>query len=141
MEKTRKKIGAHEIDKNCTLVRRRELNGKKNIMSIWKFNRKRTRYMRLIKHKARLCSHGGMQQWGVNYWKTYYLVVNWMSIRDMITLSITIELHTKSVGFVLAYTQSDVKTDIFMEIPISFRVEEYHLGECFRRLDFKKSMV
>ena len=98
-------------------------------MSICYFKRKRTPDGRLIKHKARLCAHGGMQQWGVNYWETYFPVVNWMSIRAMLTLSILREIHTKSVDFVLACTQADVKTEIFMEIPIGFGVEGYHPKE------------
>ena len=36
-------------------------------------------------------------------------VVNWMSVRATITLIILRELHIKSVDFVLAYTQYDVK--------------------------------
>ena len=50
-------------------------------------------------------------------------MVNWMSVGSMITLSILREIHTKSVYFAPAYTQADVKTDIFMELPINFGVE------------------
>ena len=57
---TRKKIGAHEIDKYWNLVRRRELNRKNTIITIWSFNRNKALYGRLIKHKPRLCAHGGM---------------------------------------------------------------------------------
>ena len=102
-EAMRKKICAHENYKHRNLVRRRELNGKKIIMSIWCFKRNRDPDGRLIKHKARMCTHGGMHQWGVNYWDTYYPVVNFMSVREIITISILVELHTKSVYFVLAY--------------------------------------
>ena len=48
-------------------------------------------------HKSHLCNHGGMQQWGVNYWNTYSPVVNRVSVRAMLTLRILIELHIKSV--------------------------------------------
>ena len=65
-----------------------------------------------------MCSQGVMQQWGVNYWGTYYPVVIWMSIRVMLTLRILIYIHTKSVYFVIAYTQADVKSEISMELPI-----------------------
>ena len=44
----------------------------------------------------------------------------------MHTLIILRNLHTKSVGFVLAYTQADVKSEIFMEIPIRFGTEGDH---------------
>ena len=39
----------------------------KTIMAIWSFERKRFPDGWLNKHKARLCAHGGQQQWGVNY--------------------------------------------------------------------------
>ena len=60
VEATRKEIGAHEIDKHWNLVRIIKLNGKKNIMSIWSFKKKRNPDGRLIKHKACLCAHGGI---------------------------------------------------------------------------------
>ena len=41
MEETRKEIGAYEIEKHWTLVIRRELNEKNNIMYIWPFKIKK----------------------------------------------------------------------------------------------------
>ena len=58
-----------------------------------------------------------------------------MSVRDMLALSILICLHTKSVDFVLAYTHSDVKTEICMEIPIGVGVEGARPREWVTRLD------
>ena len=83
-------------------------------MSIWSFDRKRPPHGRLVKHKVHLCSHGGMQQRLVNYWEKYSTVVNWMYLRAILTLRILRNLHTKSVDFVLDYTQADVKLEIFM---------------------------
>ena len=60
---------------------------------------------------------------GVNYWETYSPVVNWMSARAILTLSILRELHANPVDFILSYTQAGVKSDIFMELPIGFGVE------------------
>ena len=94
-------------------------------MFIWSFNINRAPYGTLVKHKACLCAHGVMQEWWVDYWYTYFPVVNWMYVRSMLTLIILLELHTKSIFF-LAYTQADVKTDIFMELPIGFGVEGSH---------------
>ena len=54
VEATRNKIGAQEIDKPWILIKRRELNGKKNIISIWYFKRKRAPDERLIKQKAHM---------------------------------------------------------------------------------------
>ena len=55
----------------------------------------------------------------------------------MISLIIIREIHTKSVSFVLSYTQDDVKIDIFMEPPIGFVVEESHPIKWFIILDKK----
>ena len=44
----------------------------------------------------------------------------------MLTLRILRELHTKSVDFVPAYTQADVKSEIFMELPIGLGGEGAH---------------
>ena len=56
----KKGISAHEYDNHWTPVRRKELNSKKTIMSIWSFKRKRDPGDRLVKHKARMCTCGGM---------------------------------------------------------------------------------
>ena len=48
---------------------------RQQIMMIWSFKRKRKPDGTLDKHKARLCCHGGQQEWGVNYWDTYAPVV------------------------------------------------------------------
>ena len=60
-------------------------------------------------------------------------MVNWISVRDMLTLIIFRELNTKYVGFVLAYTYSDVKSEIFMELRIVFLIEGDHAIEWFIR--------
>ena len=41
----------------------------KPIKAIWSFKRKHYPDGRILKHKARLCAHGGMQSWGENYWE------------------------------------------------------------------------
>ena len=73
----------------------------------------------------------------MNYWDNCYPVVNWISVKAILTRSILRELQTKSVYFVLAYTQSDVKTEIFMELPIGFGVEVAHLREWIIRPEQK----
>jgi hypothetical protein len=95
----------------------------KTIMSIWSFKRKRLPDGTLNKHKACLCAHGGMQQWGVNYWETYAPVVNWISVRFLLIISEIIGLETKALDFVLAFPQADLDTPVFMEIPIGIAVD------------------
>ena len=73
------------------------------------------------KHKARLCAHGGMQQWGVNYWNTYAPVVNWISVRFLLVLSELIRLESKAIDFVLAFPQAELDVPFYMELPIGWR--------------------
>ena len=94
-------------------------------MSILSFKRDRSPYGRLVKHKARLCAHGGMHQWGLNYWETYSPVVNWMSVSAMLVLSILREFHTNSLDFFLSYTQAGIKSEIFVELPIVLGFEGF----------------
>ena len=130
----RKEIDAHENDKHWHLVRRRKLNRKKTIMYKCYFKRNRAPYGRLIKHKA--CLRPWMhEEMGVNYWETYSTVVNLMSGRSTITLSILRYIHTESVNFVLAYNQTNKKSEIFMELLIGFGVEGSHPREWVIRLD------
>ena len=45
-------------------------------MTIWIFKRKRYPDGRIKKYKGRLCSHGGQQEYGINYWEIDSQVVN-----------------------------------------------------------------
>jgi hypothetical protein len=43
----------------------------KPIKTVWSFKHKHRPNRSLLKHKACLCIHGGMQEKGVNFWETY----------------------------------------------------------------------
>jgi hypothetical protein len=119
-----KEVVDHESRDHWTLMPRSAMpKGTKSILSIWSFKRKRYPDGRVLKHKARLCAHGGMQQWGVNYWETYAPVVNWMSVRTLMALSIIHSLETRSIDFVLAFPQADLESDIYMELPFGFDLD------------------
>ena len=120
-------IDAHQTREHWKIIPRSEMPPEmKTIMAIWSFKRKRFPDGTLNKHKARLCAHGGMQQWGVNYWETYAPVVNWISVRFLLVIAQIIGLETKALDFVLAFPQADLDTPVFMEIPIGVSVEGIH---------------
>ena len=98
----------HRWDKPCVV---------KTILSIWDFRRKQSPNGRIIKQKARLCAHGGMQQYGVNDWETYYPAVNWISVQFLMIFAQIIKLGTKAIGLVLVFTQSDLDVHFYMEMP------------------------
>lgn len=85
----------HEQRSHWEITLRSEIpKGMKTIMAIWSFKRKRFPEGSLNKHKARLCAHGGMHQWGINYWETYAPVVNWISVRFLLILAQLLGLET-----------------------------------------------
>jgi len=46
--------------------------GMKTVQEIWSFRCKCFPNGSLNKYKARLCAHGGMQQWGASYWENLF---------------------------------------------------------------------
>ena len=92
----------------------------KTILAIWSFKQKWYPDGRVLKHKARLCAHGGMQRWGIDFWETYGPVVNWISVQLLLILAILHGLEIKSINFMLAFPQADLDTDIYMELPFGF---------------------
>ena len=118
VEAMEKEISDHTSCKHWDIVLRSTMPKEmKTIMAIWSFKRKRFPDGRLNKHKARLCAHGGQQQWGVNYWETYAPVVNWISVRFLLIVSELAGLETQALDFVLAFPQAELDVPVFMEIP------------------------
>ena len=111
-------INKHTISKNWKLVETKDVpQNTKIIQSIWTFKRKRFPDGRVQKHCARLCAHGGQQQWGINYWENYAPVVNWMSIRTLLVISLKQNLHTRCIDFVLAFPQAPLDEEVYMYQP------------------------
>ena len=134
-----KEIDDHESQCHWVYRRRSEVKNVRTIMAIWSFKRKRAPDGKLLKHKARLCAHGGQQRWGVNYWETYSPVVNWMSVRLMLIISIIHDLPVCSVDFVLAFPQADLDTPVYMELPVGMEIEgAAYPGEYI--IELKKSL-
>ena len=118
------KLLDHESRTHWTVMHRSDLPANaKTILAIWSFKRKRFPDGRIMKHKARLCAHGGMQKWGIDYWETYSPVVNWITVRTLMALSQIHGLETKSIDFVLAFPQAELDTDVYMELPFGFDVD------------------
>jgi hypothetical protein len=64
-------VDTHQTREHWEIIPRSQMPKEmKTIMAIWSFKRKRLPDGMLNKHKACLCAHGDMQQWGVNYWET-----------------------------------------------------------------------
>ena len=90
---------------------------------MWSFKRKRTPSGELLKHKSRLCAHGG-QQTSNTHWESFSPVVQWSTLRTILTLSLIRKWKARSIDFVLAYPQADMKTNVFMRLPFGFHVNK-----------------
>jgi len=97
----------------------------KTILAIWSFKRKRFPDGRINKWKARLCAHGGMQTYGVNYWETYAPTVNWISVRFLLIVAQVLDLNTQAIDFVLAFPQADLDVPVYMELPAGMELTGY----------------
>ena len=61
-----KEIEDHEVRDHWEIIERMNLpKGAKTILSVWAFKLKRLPDGQVMKHKARLNAHGGIQRWGV----------------------------------------------------------------------------
>ena len=116
-------IEDHAAHKHWMVRKQKDCGNPKTILVIWSFKRKRFPNGRLNKHKACLCAHGCMQQWGVNYWETFTRVVNWLSVQLILIVSIMENLPIQAIDFVLAFLQADLNVPIFMELPVGFTVQ------------------
>jgi len=102
---------------------------RKLIKFIWSFKRKRSPIGVLIKHKARLCVHGGMQEKGVDYFNTFAPVVNWNTVRFLLTQAIMNGWCARHVDYVLAFSQADCDTDVYLSLPPGFHVKDKTEGQ------------
>ncbi|KAL7531887.1 hypothetical protein ACHAXR_006610 [Thalassiosira sp. AJA248-18] len=118
-----KEINDHESRGHWSIVHRDTLpKTAKLIKAIWSIKRKRAPDGSLLKHKARMCAHGGMQQWGDSYWETYSPVINMLSVRLILAIAKIHNLDSKAIDFVLAFPQADLEEDIWiMNLPIGFQ--------------------
>jgi hypothetical protein len=72
------------------------------------------------KLKARFCPRGFEQNEGVDYYETFAPVVNWITVRFLLMMSILLGLETKQVDYVAAFVQADINTTVFVEMPKGF---------------------
>ena len=71
----------------------------------------------ILKWKAHLCAGGHRQVFGDTYWTTFAPVVSWTTVRCIFVMALLLGWQMRSIDFVMAYTQADMKTDIFMQLP------------------------
>jgi len=116
-----KEVNGHVDINHWNLIKQEDVPEDAQVVpSVWSMRRKRNLTTNEItKHKARLNLHlhGGKQVFGMNYFETYVAVVTWFAIRLMIVMGIIFYWALCQVDFVMAYPQTSIKTDIYMELP------------------------
>ena len=119
-----KEVNNHEIGQHGICVPRSAIpQGTKTILAIWSFKRNRLPDRTSIKWKARLCCHGVMQKWGINYWETYAPAAGWASVCLLLLIAAINKIPTRSIDFVLAFPQVTLDVLVYMELTYGFTPE------------------
>jgi hypothetical protein len=87
------------------------------VSSTWAFRIKRFPDGTMRKLKARFCARGFEQTEGVDFHETFAPVVNWSTVRFLLMMSILLNLSMKQVDYIAAFIQSDIDTDVYVEMP------------------------
>ena len=115
------KLGVFQYHKIASLPRGAQL-----LNSIWSYRRKRKPTGELLKHKARICTDGSQQKFGIDYWETYAPVVNWSTVRLVLVLSTIMNLHSQQVDFAQAFPQAPLSDPVYLKIPQGWYVDEHN---------------
>jgi hypothetical protein len=67
------------------------------VSSVWAFKRKRYPDGSIRKIKARICAQGFEQIEGVDYFETFAPVVQWMTVRLILIMTILLNLENKQI--------------------------------------------
>ena len=95
----------------------------KPIPMVWTLQHKQDPAGEILKWKAHLCARGHRQVFGDTNWTTIAPVVSWTTVRCVFIMALLLGWHMRSIDFVMAYTQADVKTDIFMQLPAGTTIQ------------------
>jgi hypothetical protein len=90
------------------------------IKTTWVFKLKRLPDGTPIKFKARFCVRGDLQKEGEDYFETYAPVVQWSTIRLLLTLILQEGWATKQVDYTNTFAQAEIHDDIVIEPPKLF---------------------
>jgi hypothetical protein len=94
----------------------------KVVSSIWSFKRKRYPDGSIRKLKAQICARGFEQIEGVDYFETFAPVVQWMTVRLILIMTILLNLENKQIDYTAAFMQAPLDHDVYVEMPKLFEV-------------------
>jgi hypothetical protein len=93
------------------------------VSSVWAFKRKRYPDGSIRKLKARICARGFEQIEGVDYFETFAPVVQWMTVRIVLIMTILLNLENKQIDYTAAFLQAPIDHDVYVEMPKLFQVK------------------
>ena len=70
--------------------------------------------------KARFCARGDLQREGVDFFDTYAPVVQWSTIRLLLSTVLTEGWATRQVDYTNAFAQADLREEVYLEFPKMF---------------------
>ncbi len=92
----------------------------KVLKGTWAFKLKRTPDGVAYRYRSRFCVRGDQQEYGVNYFETFAPVIQWSTIRILLTLILTKGWKTRVIDYTNAFPQANIDTDIYVELPALF---------------------
>ena len=113
--------------KTWTAMYRRKVppadNGERRpiLKGTWVFKLKRYPDGTPMKFKARYCVRGDLQREGIDYFETYAPVVQWSTVRLVLTLILANSWVTKQVDYTNAFAQAVLNEEVYIETPRGFQ--------------------
>ena len=90
----------------------------------WVFKLKRYPDGTPMKFKARYCGRGDLQREGIDYFETYAPVVQWSTVRLVLTLILANSWVTKQVDYTNAFAQAVLNEEVYIESPRGFQIKD-----------------
>ena len=72
------------------------------------------------KFKARYCVRGDLQQEDMDYFETYTPVIQWSTVRRLLTLILSNDWTTKIVDYTNVFVQATLNEEVHIELPRGF---------------------
>nr|GEZ94879.1 putative RNA-directed DNA polymerase [Tanacetum cinerariifolium] len=90
----------------------------------WIFVQKRNEKNEVTRYKARLIAQGFSQRPGIDYEETYSPVMDAITLKYLISLTVSKNLEMYLMDVVTAYLYGSIDNDIYMKIPEGFKIPD-----------------
>jgi hypothetical protein len=71
----------------------------------------------VLRYKARLCAKGFMQKYGEDYFETFAPVINYKTLRLLLTIAAVYDYEIKQIDVVTAFLNAPMTEEVYMELP------------------------